>query len=41
MIWRIFRGLDLYYTDPAQHLIAAGRDPDDLSDDLDVDGDLS
>ena len=37
MIWDVFPGLDLYYTDPAQHLIAAGLDPDDLSvDDLSV-----
>lgn len=28
---KIFLGLDLYSTDPAQHLIMAGYDPDDLS----------
>ena len=26
----IFPGLDLYNTDPAQHIITAGQDPDDL-----------
>ena len=40
MTWRVFRGLDLYYTDPAQHLMAAGRDPDDLHNLHDLDHDL-
>ena len=30
----IVPGLDLYYTDPAQHLITAGQDLDDLDHDL-------
>ena len=30
----MFPGLDLYYTDPAQHLITAGWDRDDLDHDL-------
>ena len=34
MIWDRFRGLDLYHADPAQHLITAGEDPDDLDRDL-------
>ena len=35
-MWRLFRGLDLYYeyADPAQHLITAARDLDDLDRDL-------
>ena len=28
----MFPGLDLYYTDPAQQLVTAGSDLDDLSD---------
>ena len=32
MIYHMFPGLDLYCTDPAQHLITAGEDLDDLSD---------
>ena len=27
-------GLDLYYTDPARHIITAGQYPDDLGHDL-------
>ena len=30
MIYNMFRWLDLSYTDPAQHLISAGEDSDDL-----------
>ena len=37
----MFPGLDLYYTDPAQHLITAGEDPDDLDRDLSDLSDLS
>ena len=32
----MFPGLDLYDTDPAQHLRTAGKDLDDLSDLCDV-----
>ena len=45
MIQGMFLGLDLYYTDPAQHLITAGQDLDgldrNLSDLSDLDRDLS
>ena len=34
-------GLDLTYTDPAQHLITAGQDIDSLDRDLSVLSDLS
>ena len=34
MIRDMFCGLDLYYTDPTQHLVAAGWDLDDLDRDL-------
>ena len=34
----MFPGLDLYCTDPVQHLIVVGSDLDDLDD---VDGDVS
>ena len=38
VIWDVFYGLGLYYTDPPQHLIAAGYDLDYLSvDDIFVD----
>ena len=30
----VFPGLDLYYTDPAQTLTTAVKEPDDLDDDL-------
>ena len=33
-ILHIFAGFDLYYTDPALHLITARWDPDDLDRDL-------
>ena len=38
MIYDMFSGLDLYCTDPAQHLTTAGYDLDDL---YDLDRDLS
>ena len=34
MIYDMFSGLDLYCTDPAQHLTTAGQDLDDLDRDL-------
>ena len=34
MIWEMLPGLDLYYTDPLQHLITAGEELDDLGHDL-------
>ena len=34
MILEMFAGLDLYYTDPEQHLTTAGRELDDLDGDL-------
>ena len=38
----VFPGLDMYFTDPAQYIITAGEDLDDLEDlsDLSVDRDL-
>ena len=41
MIQHTFLGLDLYYTDPAQYLITADRDLDDLDRDLSDISDLS
>ena len=42
MIWHMFPGLDLYCTDPAQHLTTAGEDLSDLDRDLsDLDRHLS
>ena len=40
IIQDMFPGLDLYHTDPAQHLITAGEDLDDLYDLSDI-SDLS
>ena len=34
MRWDMFPGLDLYFTDPAQYLITAGQDLNDLDSDL-------
>ena len=34
MIWAMFPGLDLYYTDPAQPLTTAGEELDGLDHDL-------
>ena len=32
IIWRVDRGWDMCYADPAQHIITAGEDLDDLDD---------
>ena len=37
----MYPGLDLYYTDPARHLITADQDTDDLDDIDDLDRDVS
>ena len=34
LVWRMFPGLNLHYTDPAQPLITAGEEPEDLDHDL-------